>query len=86
MAEQEEIYDSPTGWVAEHIQEYVETDGEKGASLARCAYPAADDTRTEDRYAPANCVDLRAGWGSLCDCGFTRRTLKTSCVVSQPRR
>jgi deazaflavin-dependent oxidoreductase (nitroreductase family) len=30
MAEQDEIHDSPTGWVAQHIQEYVETDGEKG--------------------------------------------------------
>jgi deazaflavin-dependent oxidoreductase (nitroreductase family) len=27
---QEEIYDSPSGWVAEHIRRYVETDGEKG--------------------------------------------------------
>ncbi|WP_326823208.1 nitroreductase family deazaflavin-dependent oxidoreductase [Streptosporangium sp. NBC_01756] len=26
----EEILDSPTGWVAEHIRTYVETDGRKG--------------------------------------------------------
>jgi deazaflavin-dependent oxidoreductase (nitroreductase family) len=30
MAAQEEITDSPTGWVAQHIQEYVETDGQAG--------------------------------------------------------
>ena len=30
MGKQEEIVDSPTGWVADHIREYVETDGEKG--------------------------------------------------------
>ncbi len=28
--ESEAILDSPTGWVAEHIRTYVETDGEKG--------------------------------------------------------
>jgi deazaflavin-dependent oxidoreductase (nitroreductase family) len=27
---QEEVFDSPSGWVARHIREYVETDGEKG--------------------------------------------------------
>ncbi|HXH23165.1 MAG TPA: nitroreductase family deazaflavin-dependent oxidoreductase [Dehalococcoidia bacterium] len=27
---QEEVLDSPTGWVAQHVREYVETDGEKG--------------------------------------------------------
>lgn len=26
----EEVVDSPTGWVARHIREYVETDGSKG--------------------------------------------------------
>lgn len=26
----EKIYDSPTGWVASHIDEYVATDGRKG--------------------------------------------------------
>jgi len=26
----EEILDSPTGWVAKHIREYVESDGERG--------------------------------------------------------
>ncbi|MFD1933067.1 nitroreductase family deazaflavin-dependent oxidoreductase [Nonomuraea mangrovi] len=26
----EEIYDSTTGWVADHIRTYLETDGEKG--------------------------------------------------------
>jgi deazaflavin-dependent oxidoreductase (nitroreductase family) len=26
----EEVFDSPSGWVASHIREYVETDGEKG--------------------------------------------------------
>ncbi|MEO8395243.1 MAG: nitroreductase family deazaflavin-dependent oxidoreductase [Chloroflexota bacterium] len=30
MANENEIHDSPTGWVAKHVQEYVETDGEKG--------------------------------------------------------
>ncbi|HLV33927.1 MAG TPA: nitroreductase family deazaflavin-dependent oxidoreductase [Spirillospora sp.] len=30
MTDQEEIYDSPTGWVAQHIRDYVETDGRKG--------------------------------------------------------
>jgi deazaflavin-dependent oxidoreductase (nitroreductase family) len=29
-ASQEEVFDSPSGWVAEHIRAYVETDGEKG--------------------------------------------------------
>lgn len=28
--EQEEVIDSPTGWVAQHIREYVESDGAKG--------------------------------------------------------
>jgi deazaflavin-dependent oxidoreductase (nitroreductase family) len=27
---QDDIHDSPTGWVAQHIREYVETDGKKG--------------------------------------------------------
>lgn len=27
---EEKIYDSPTGWVARHIDEYVATDGRKG--------------------------------------------------------
>ncbi len=30
MADQNETFDSPTGWVAEHIHRYVETDGESG--------------------------------------------------------
>ncbi len=30
MGNQDEIFDSPTGWVAKHIQDYVETDGRKG--------------------------------------------------------
>ena len=30
MAPQEEITDSPTGWVAEHVDRYVETDGREG--------------------------------------------------------
>ena len=30
MAESEEILDSPTGWVREHIRSYVESDGAKG--------------------------------------------------------
>ncbi|MFI6815083.1 nitroreductase family deazaflavin-dependent oxidoreductase [Nonomuraea sp. NPDC050328] len=29
----EEIHDSPTGWVAKHIQSYVESDGAKGHSF-----------------------------------------------------
>ena len=28
--EQEEILDSPTGWVAKHVRRYVETDGRSG--------------------------------------------------------
>jgi deazaflavin-dependent oxidoreductase (nitroreductase family) len=30
MTPQEEVFDSPTGWVAEHIRGYIETDGRKG--------------------------------------------------------
>jgi deazaflavin-dependent oxidoreductase (nitroreductase family) len=30
MEEQDEIFDSPTGWVADHIRSYVESDGRKG--------------------------------------------------------
>ena len=30
MANQDEIHDSPTGWVKKHIQSYVESDGDKG--------------------------------------------------------
>src|ERR1700709_2784433 len=30
MTTNEEVTDSPTGWVAEHIRSYVETDGEQG--------------------------------------------------------
>ena len=30
IQEQEEVFDSPTGWVAQHIKEYVESDGAKG--------------------------------------------------------
>lgn len=30
MADEEEIFDSPTGWVAKHIHNYVETDGQSG--------------------------------------------------------
>ncbi|HSK97749.1 MAG TPA: nitroreductase/quinone reductase family protein, partial [Euzebyales bacterium] len=30
MAASEEIVDSPTGWVADHIRTYVATDGRKG--------------------------------------------------------
>jgi len=30
MTQQEEVFDSPTGWVAQHIRGYVESDGEKG--------------------------------------------------------
>src|SRR5207247_9760710 len=30
MAQQDDIFDSPTGWVAEHIRRYVETDGTNG--------------------------------------------------------
>ena len=32
MDKQDEIHDSPTGWVAKHIHDYVETDGETGHS------------------------------------------------------
>ncbi|MBX3013708.1 MAG: nitroreductase family deazaflavin-dependent oxidoreductase [Caldilineaceae bacterium] len=30
MTESNEIFDSPTGWVRDHIRSYVESDGEKG--------------------------------------------------------
>ena len=30
MTESEEILDSPTGWVRDHIRSYVESDGEQG--------------------------------------------------------
>ena len=30
MEQQDEIFDSPTGWVANHIHSYIETDGQKG--------------------------------------------------------
>ena len=30
MKPQDEVHDSPTGWVARHIRRYVETDGRKG--------------------------------------------------------
>jgi deazaflavin-dependent oxidoreductase (nitroreductase family) len=30
MSEQDEVHDSPTGWVAQHIHQYVETDGRSG--------------------------------------------------------
>jgi deazaflavin-dependent oxidoreductase (nitroreductase family) len=30
VASQEEIVDSPTGWVARHVRRYVETDGRSG--------------------------------------------------------
>lgn len=30
MAEKQKVYDSPTEWVARHIQQYVESDGQEG--------------------------------------------------------
>jgi deazaflavin-dependent oxidoreductase (nitroreductase family) len=30
MTGNEEVYDNPTGWVNQHIQEYIQTGGEKG--------------------------------------------------------
>jgi len=30
MSEQEEVIDSPVGWVAKHIRRYVESDGQEG--------------------------------------------------------
>jgi deazaflavin-dependent oxidoreductase (nitroreductase family) len=30
MAKKDEIFDSPTGWVADHVRQYVETDGADG--------------------------------------------------------
>ena len=30
MAQKDEVFDSPMDWVAEHIQDYVESDGQKG--------------------------------------------------------
>lgn len=30
MADQDKIFDSPTGWVRDHIERYVESDGQNG--------------------------------------------------------
>lgn len=30
MSDDEEILDSPVGWVAKHIRRYIETDGKQG--------------------------------------------------------
>ncbi|MGZ8623913.1 MAG: nitroreductase family deazaflavin-dependent oxidoreductase [Actinomycetota bacterium] len=30
MTSDEEVFDSPTGWVARHVRRYLETDGKKG--------------------------------------------------------
>ncbi len=30
MTQREQVHDSPSGWVADHIKEYVQTDGDKG--------------------------------------------------------
>ena len=30
MTQSEQVYDSPSGWVADHIKDYVESDGENG--------------------------------------------------------
>ena len=30
MQREEEVFDSPKGWVGRHVREYVETDGKKG--------------------------------------------------------
>ena len=30
MTQQEEVFDSPTGWVAQHIRSYVDSDGKEG--------------------------------------------------------
>jgi deazaflavin-dependent oxidoreductase (nitroreductase family) len=30
MTEQDKVFDSPTGWVKQHIKGYVESDGERG--------------------------------------------------------
>lgn len=30
MTSEKEVFDNPTGWVAKHIQEYVESNGKKG--------------------------------------------------------
>ncbi|MCC6805523.1 MAG: nitroreductase family deazaflavin-dependent oxidoreductase [Anaerolineae bacterium] len=38
MSEQDVIHDSPAGWVAQHIRDYVETNGEKGHTWR--GYPA----------------------------------------------
>src|SRR5574341_1970047 len=35
MAHREEVVDSPSGWVAEHIRRYVETDGRNGHEWRR---------------------------------------------------
>jgi deazaflavin-dependent oxidoreductase (nitroreductase family) len=30
MKDQEDVFDSPTGWVAQHVESYVESDGKRG--------------------------------------------------------
>ena len=42
----EEVFDSPTGWVASHVRGYLESDGSGAtagtASTRSCSRPAAD--------------------------------------------
>jgi deazaflavin-dependent oxidoreductase (nitroreductase family) len=45
MAAREEVVDSPTGWVAQHIRRYVETDGERGHEWRRGVYTLLLTTR-----------------------------------------
>jgi deazaflavin-dependent oxidoreductase (nitroreductase family) len=42
---QEEVFDSPTGWVADHIRRYVETDGREGHEWREGVYTLLLTTR-----------------------------------------
>jgi len=55
MARSEEIVDNPDGWVAEHIREYVATDGRRGHRLR-----AAARSKTEPA-APPRLTPRRGG-------------------------
>ena len=59
MSEQE-VVDSPTGWVAEHIKQYVEIRRRRGPRVARRADAAADDQGPKVRRAAPHRADLRA--------------------------
>lgn len=57
----EEIHDSPAGWVARHIGEYVATDGEKGHPLARDQHTPVDHPGPQDRKVETHRPHIRQG-------------------------